>query len=223
MNLIAFFCVLIACLALSCLTIWGNKNNSWIFSCSSNGLTHICILFLAVLNTCFLENILGFSGFIVTAIAILLFSSILKSIPAREDPFKKLTLLLDLGASICLAFSIFLLIPLNFISMPSGLLVGAVLCLIYSLIKKKFNYKEDIVRFGALAFSFGALSQGLYLVVTSFSIGALIFSFGALIFSSFLTITNIISAGNKKLEMVKKILYYLSLILFASSIFGFIF
>ena len=223
MSLIAFFCVLFACLTLSCLTIWGNKNNSWIFSCSSIGISHICIIFLAVLGASFNANVSGFSAFIVMALTILLFSNILKSIPVRETPFKNLTLLLDLSSSICFAFSIFLLIPLNFISMPSGLLVGIGLCLIYSLIKKKLSYKEYLPRFSAVIFSFGALSQGAYLVITTFSIGALILAIASLAFTVFGIIDNLINTKESKINVVKKILYYLSIMLFASSIFMFIF
>ena len=223
MSLIAFFCILFACLVLSCLTIWGNKNNSWIFSCSSTGISHICIIFLAVLGASFNTNVSGFSAFIVMALTILLFSNILKSIPVRETPFKNLTLLLDLSSSICFAFSIFLLIPLNFISMPSGLLVGIVLCLIYSLIKKKLSYKEYLPRFSAVIFSFGALSQGAYLVITTFSIGALILAIASLAFTVFGIIDNLINTKDSKINVVKKILYYLSIMLFASSIFMLIF
>ena len=220
LSLIAFFSVLVAVLAIcgvSSFKLERTKLSSFVFL---KGIAILSILCLALTASNLASNMKGTTLFILLAIGVQVFSAILASIPTKDDIFKILKLGLDMTTSLFLALAGLLLAPLSSFGLPIGIGVGLIAMLVLTLINKQsFNYKTDLFKYFKFAFACGLLAQVVVILISTISVQTIIFAIGAIIYYSYLIMQMFIGNDKKELVITKNIIYYLSLIILASSIF----
>jgi len=222
MNLIAFFCVLGACLALSCISIFGKGKNNLVFSTTSKGITGVAILGLAILTSNLTSNTSGTISFIMLGLALQLIANIFRTIPTRKKLFEVSYWLIDLLSTICFAASALLLIDITPIALAIGFGSGVLISFIYALASKKFNPKVDFIKYATLSFSFATLAQTIYMLINELSYIKIAFVAGTALFAIYTIFTAYVTSEKRSVEIFRNIFYYLSLIVLAGMSFLYI-
>lgn len=223
MSLIAFFCVLGACLTLCGVSAFKVQRDKLLIYVTLKGLAILSILTFAVTCANLASNMQGTTLFILLGISFQIFSAIVSILPTKNDLFAPLYQMLDLGTALCLAFAGLLLTSLSPFGLPIGLGVGIIASLIIILAKKSFNWKVDISKYGCFSFAVALLGQVIVILINSQSIQSIIFGIGSVLFFAYIILKIFFLEENKKVLISKNLLYYLSLLTIVSSIFLYIY
>lgn len=160
------------------------------------------------------------SMFVVFGIISLLLSTLISTLPTRNDIFAPFYQILNLIGFISIAVSAFLMLPPSPFAMPAGLLLGIIISLIYCLVKKKFDYKTDLSKFASFSFALAILGQIPMMFLSQINLNFIIFAiagFFLLIFSIFQTFLK--EKEHRVFSILTDVFKYLSLILLAISIY----
>jgi len=222
MNLIAFFCVLGACLVLSCISIFGKGKNNLVFSTTSKGITGVAILGLAILTSNITGLTSGTVSFIMIGLALQLISNIFRTIPTRKNLFALSYWSMDLLSGVCFTAAALLFIELTPIAIAIGFGVGVLTSFIYALASKKLDPKIDFIKYAALAFSFSALAQTIYMLINELSYIKIAFVVGTAFFAIYSIFTAFVTSEKRSVEITRNIFYYLSLVVLAGMSFLYI-
>lgn len=182
-----------------------------------------------VISLLVLENLLGMrviggaTTFILVALVLQLFSSVVSSLPSKSNMFEPLYSGLDMGSSLMLALSGLFLVSPSAYGLLIGLGAGLIASIIIAVALRKFNWKTDIFRYLTLAFGVALLGQVVMILLETISVQTILFAFAS-IFYLIASVFKLFTTEEKKRNLyTKNIFYYLSLFLLVLSIYSVVF
>ena len=218
-SLIAFFCLLIASLAICGVSAFKVQRDKLLLFVTLKGFSLLSLLIFSITCANLVSDMSGTTIFIISALAIQMFSGIISILPTKNDLFAPLYNCLDMLSALCLALAGLLIVPLSPFGLPIGLGVGIIAAIIIGLIKRDFVFKTDFTQYAIFVFATALLGQIIVILLQSISLQTIFFCIGALIFFAYSIFRTFISSDNKKVLIAQNILYYLSYISIITSIF----
>lgn len=218
-SLIAFFCILAATMAMCGVSAFKTQRDKLLIFVSVKGAAVLSLLIFAITNANLASNMNGSTLFILLALAFQIFSAVISVLPTKNDLFAPLYHSLDMLSAASLAIAGLLLVSLSPFGLPIGFGVGLLTALIVALVKRNFNWKVDITKYGVFIFASSLLAQVVIILLSGLSIANIIFSVGAVVYFAYSILKTFISSENTKFVIIQNILYYLSLIILTASIF----
>ena len=186
---------------------------------SIKGLTSLTYLSLAIVSTNLIYITYAYAIFIILALALFMFSSIVRAIPTRSDMFRSLYTLFESIAFACLVVSVFFLFTMPLYGLIGGLVAFLVLMIVY-LVKRKADAKKDKLANLLLFFcSSMFLGTAFQFVIMTFSITSLLMTLGSTFAFVYVILQNFTAFTNKKAGIVKNIFLGVALILIALTIY----
>lgn len=207
------------CLALCLVSALKIQKTKLLSFLSVKGLAILSILVFAIVCSNLASNMDGATLFVIIAIALQVFSAVVSCLPAKDNLFEPLYKALDMATSLCLALAGLLIVPLSPFGLPAGFVVGAIASAMFALFKREFKWNVDLFAYFGFAFATALLGQIVVILISSITLQTILFSAGALVFFVSTLFKTFISSDRKSILITKNILYYISLIAIASSIF----
>lgn len=219
LRLIVFLCVLTVALIMCGISSFKNEKTKLLSFMCVKGFAILSVFILSITASNLASNMEGTTLFILLALGLQVFSAIVKVLPTKNDMFEPLYKGLDMGSALCLAAAGLLIVPLSPIALPAGFFLGAVACAMYALFNRKFSWKVDLFKYLQTSFAAALLGQIIIILLASITIQTIVFSAGALIHFTYCLFDTFIKKDNISILITKNILFYISLLTFATSIF----
>ena len=214
--IIAFGVLALGMCLLSALYTKTEKVKSYI---AVKGIASLTYLTLAVVATNLIYITYAYAIFIILALALFMYSSIVRAIPTRSDMFRSLYTLFESIAFACLVVAVFFLFTMPLYGLLGGVVAFLVLMIIY-LVKRKEDPSKDKL-FNLLLFFCSSILLGtaMNFVVLAFSVTSLLIALGSVFAFVYVVLQNFTSFTNKKAGIAKNIFLGVALIILALAIY----